>query len=152
MHMRSGICFLLPLDWKSLRLSLNTGFSIQYVKWNLSKSHPLPALVWARLLLTLQFLFLSFQIPSHWPLVEQLQGTVSSHQFSEHLDFLSRPFGWEQLWTPVTHTFIIMCTQGLSTLHLCVHLLLCWSHKERMFPHFPNPKQPAWGSPCASLS
>lgn len=36
-------------------------------------------------------------IPSHWPLVEQLYGTVSSHQFTEQLDFLSRPFGREQL-------------------------------------------------------
>lgn len=97
MHMRSGICFLLPLDWKSLRLSLNTGLSIQYVKWNLSKSHLLSASVWARLLLILQFLLLGFQLASHWPLVEQLQGTVSSHQFSERLDFLSRPFGWERL-------------------------------------------------------
>lgn len=88
--------FLLPLGWSSLRLSLHTGFSLQYVKWNLSKSHPLSASVWVRLLLTLQFL-LDFQIPSHWPLVERLWRTAISHQFSKQLDFLGRPFGCEQL-------------------------------------------------------
>lgn len=31
------------------------------------------------------------------PLVEQLQRAVSSHRFSEQLDFLSRPFGGEEL-------------------------------------------------------
>ena len=94
MHMRSGVCYFITTWLELMQTSSAYWFQHRVCKWNLSKSRPLSASVWARLLLSLRF-SLGFQIPSSWPLVEQLQRTASSHRFSEQLGFQGRPFGCE---------------------------------------------------------
>lgn len=92
--MRSGICFFITTWWE-----LTQSFPAYWFQHTMCKMESFQ--ITSSLCLTMgsyvahpQF-FLSFQIPSHWLLVEQLQRTVPFHQFSEQLDFLGRSFGCE---------------------------------------------------------